>query len=424
MKSPLALDGLSYAAFSNRFDDGDRPAGVAADDPLLEMKLAGSRSLGDLITRLSSENPVTCLIYTILLPWAAEVARLFHLPSVFLSIQSATTFAIYSKFFNSQDGFYRSSDYTEHVESITLHDDLPPFESHDLPLFLLPNSPHFTVTPTFREHIKILEDDPKACVLLNTFHVLEERSIGAIGSMKLIPVGPLIPSAYVNGSESSSDRDFGCDMFDRSGDYLQWLDSKPKSSVVYVSFGSMVVLKEGEVEEIFNVLVETNWPFLLVIRLTAESNDKDIAGSIANKMMNYLDGQEQGLIVPWCSQVEVLSHPAVGCFVTHGGWNSTLESLAMGVPMVMCPHFSDQLTNAKMVDQVWKNGIRVMAGGGGSGLVEREEIRRCVEVVMGDGRKGEEIRRNALKWKGLAMEALMEGGPSRTNLMNFMDSFA
>ncbi|PKI44617.1 hypothetical protein CRG98_034972 [Punica granatum] len=91
-------------------------------------------------------------------------------------------------------------------------------------------------------------------------------------------------------------------------------------------------------------------------------------------MKGYLDGQEQGLIVPWCSQVEVLNHPTVGCFVTHCGWNSTLESLAMCVPIVACPHFSDQLTNAKMVDVVWKNGIMVRARDGG-GLVERKEIR-------------------------------------------------
>ncbi|OWM66995.1 hypothetical protein CDL15_Pgr000447 [Punica granatum] len=180
----------------------------------------------------------------------------------------------------------------------------------------------------------------------------------------------------------------------------------------------MVVLNEDQIGEIFQGLLETNRPFLLVIR----PND-NAEGIIANKMKGYLDGQEQGLIVPWCSQVEVLNHPTVGCFVTHCGWNSTLESLAMCVPIVACPHFSDQLTNAKMVDVVWKNGIMVRARDGG-GLVERKEIRRCVEVVMGDGERGEEIRRNALKWKGLAMEAVKEeGGPSHHDLRVFMDRF-
>ncbi|PKI44619.1 hypothetical protein CRG98_034974 [Punica granatum] len=299
MKSRISLDGLSYASFSDRFDDGDRPAeGKAGDSPMLEMRLAGSRSLGDLITSLLSDGPITCLIYTVLLPWAAEVARRFHIPSVFLSIQSATTFAIYRRFFDSRNGLCSNGDYSQSIESIMLHDQLPPFESHDLPSFLLPDNPHSAVIPTFHEHIQILEDDPNACVLLNSFHALEEHTIDAADDISLIPIGPLLPSAYIEGT-------------------------------------------------------------------------------IANKMKGYLDGQEQGLIVPWCSQVEVLNHPAVGCFVTHCGWNSTLESLAMCVPIVACPHFSDQLTNAKMVDEVWKNGIRVRARDGG-GLVEREEIRRPV----------------------------------------------
>ncbi|XP_031396978.1 UDP-glycosyltransferase 75C1-like [Punica granatum] len=420
MKSRISLDGLSYASFSDRFDDGDRPAeGKAGDSPMLEMRLAGSRSLGDLITSLLSDGPITCLIYTVLLPWAAEVARRFHIPSVFLSIQSATTFAIYRRFFDSRNGLCSNGDYSQSIESIMLHDQLPPFESHDLPSFLLPDNPHSAVIPTFHEHIQILEDDPNACVLLNSFHALEEHTIDAADDISLIPIGPLLPSAYIEGTKSCTDVDFGCDLFNCSRrDYIQWLDAKSNSSVVYASFGSMVVLNEDQIGEIFQGLLETNRPFLLVIR----PND-NAEGTIANKMKGYLDGQEQGLIVPWCSQVEVLNHPAVGCFVTHCGWNSTLESLAMCVPIVACPHFSDQLTNAKMVDEVWKNGIRVRARDGG-GLVEREEIRRCVEVVMGDGERGEEIRRNALKWKGLAMEAVKEeGGPSHHNLRVFMDRF-
>ncbi|CAI0628194.1 unnamed protein product [Linum tenue] len=134
---------------------------------------------------------------------------------------------------------------------------------------------------------------------------------------------------------------------------MTWLDSRATSSVVYVSFGTMI----------------------------------------------------------WCSQVDVLSHPAVGCFLTHCGWNSTLESMCLGVPMVGFPQFSDQQTNAKLVEDVWRTGVRV-------------EIRRCLELVMGEGEVGEEVRRNAKKWKELARSAAGEGGTSHVNLKGFVDEIA
>ncbi|CBI39387.3 unnamed protein product, partial [Vitis vinifera] len=125
------------------------------------------------------------------------------------------------------------------------------------------------------------------------------------------------------------------------------------------------------------------------------------------------------MIVPWCSQVEVLSNPSLGCFVTHCGWNSTLESLASGVPVVAFPQWTDQSTNAKLAEDVWKTGVRVTVNQ--EGIVESDEIKRCLELVMGDGEEAKEMRRNAKKWKGLAREAVMEGGSSDKNLKNFMD---
>ncbi|CAN1323532.1 Phloretin 4'-O-glucosyltransferase [Linum perenne] len=110
----------------------------------------------------------------------------------------------------------------------------------------------------------------------------------------------------------------------------------------------------------------------------------------------------------WCSQVEVLSHEAVGCFVSHCGWNSTLESICLGVPVVGFPQFSDQPTNAKLLEDVWRTGVRV-------------EIRRCLELVMGEGEVREQVRRNACKWKQLARDAVREGGSSHNNLKAFVD---
>ncbi|KAL6970944.1 crocetin glucosyltransferase [Sarracenia purpurea var. burkii] len=129
--------------------------------------------------------------------------------------------------------------------------------------------------------------------------------------------------------------------------------------------------------------------------------------------------KEQGMIVPWCSQVEVLSHPSLGCFVTHCGWNSTLEGIASGVPMVAIPQWSDQATNAKFIQDVWKIGVTVAMDE--EGVARGKEITKCLEMVMSGKDKAKEMKRNAEKWKGLAKAAAEEGGSSDVNLKAFLN---
>ncbi|KAL0287778.1 UNVERIFIED_CONTAM: UDP-glycosyltransferase 74E2 [Sesamum angustifolium] len=124
-----------------------------------------------------------------------------------------------------------------------------------------------------------------------------------------------------------------------------------------------------------------------------------------------------GLIVSWCPQLDVLAHEAVCCFVTHCGWNSTLEALSLGVPMVAMPQWSDQTTNSKFVIDVWKMGVRAKSGD--NGVVSRETIAGCIKDVM-EGERGEEIKKNAGKWKELAREAVDEGGSSDKNIQDFV----
>ncbi|KAL7219788.1 hypothetical protein ACSBR2_012782 [Camellia fascicularis] len=380
------VPGLAYASFSDGFDDGDQPT-IDQTRVMSEFKRVGSQTLTHLLTTLShGGSPVTFIIYTILLPWAAAVARDMRVPSAFFSIQSATTFAIFHTYFNKPS------------ISIKLPG-LPLFSNDDVPSFLLPESPHSSVIPTIKEHIQTLEEDPNPLILVNTFDAFEQDSIRAIDNMNVIAIGPLIQSK----------NSIKIDLFERSGeDYIQWLDSKPDCSVVYVSFGSMVVLEKPQIDEILKGLVQSCRPFLWVIR--SEELKKNIVAEL---------GTGNGLIVSWCSQLEVLGHPSIGCFVTHCGWNSTVESVVAGVAMVGCPVLSDQMTNAKMVEEVWGVGLRAVVNE--EKVVERGEIERCLDVVMGGGERGEEIRRNVVKWKGLALEAIKEGGSSHNNFKQFLE---
>jgi anthocyanidin 3-O-glucoside 5-O-glucosyltransferase len=267
-----------------------------------------------------------------------------------------------------------------------------------------------------QEQLEQLSQETNPKVLVNSFDALELGAMNATEKFNLIGIGPLIPSAFLDGKDPL-DKSFGGDLFQGSEDYTEWLNSKPKSSVVYVSFGSILVLSNRQMEEISRGLVQSGLPFLWVIRdeqnKKKEKEEDDQLSACREAIL-----EKQGMVVPWCCQVEVLSHPSIGCFVTHCGWNSTLESLVSGVPVVAFPHWTDQGTNAKLIEDVWKTGVRVVANE--EGIVEGDEIKRSLDLVMADGKTGD-FRKNAKKWKDLAMDAVKDGGSSDKNLKAFVD---
>ena len=282
-----------------------------------------------------------------------------------------------------------------------------------MPTFLMPLSSNFcsVFVPLFEEQFRELDVEVNPTrVLVNTFEALKEEALRAVDKLNLISIGPLIPSAYLDGKDPN-DTSFGCDVFHPSNGYIEWLDSKPDLSVVYVSFGSVCVLSKRQMEEIARALLGCGRPYLWVIRENKKQREEGCIEEL----------ELRGKIVKWCSQVEVLSHASLGCFVTHCGWNSTIESLVLGVPVVAIPQGSEQRTNAKLIEDVWKTGIRVDHEVNEEGIVQAEEIRRCLDVVMGNGEKGNELRSNAKKWKCLGREAAKEGGSSENNLRAFLD---
>jgi len=227
----------------------------------------------------------------------------------------------------------------------------------------------------------------------------------------VLNIGPTVPSMYLD-KRLSEDKNYGFSLFNaKVAECMEWLNSKEPNSVVYLSFGSLVILKEDQMLELAAGLKQSGRFFLWVVRETE-----------THKLpRNYVEEiGEKGLIVSWSPQLDVLAHKSIGCFLTHCGWNSTLEGLSLGVPMIGMPHWTDQPTNAKFMQDVWKVGVRVKAEG--DGFVRREEIMRSVEEVM-EGEKGKEIRKNAEKWKVLAQEAVSEGGSSDKSINEFVSMF-
>lgn len=292
-----SIDGLFYASISDGNDDGT--AKMDFSDYMKQLKRVGSENLKKLIDRYAGDgHPVTCLVYTFIWPWVAEVAREINLPSAFLVIQSATAFAIYHHLFSiNNNGVYSSTNEINLSFPIKLPE-LPLLFRDDIPSFLLQNDPYSSfMIPVMREHIQNLEHDTNPRVLINTFNKLEEKSLKIIDKIGIYSIGPLIPSAFLDGIELE-DKSFGCDLFEKSETYCQWLDSKLEGSVVYVAFGSIATVKEEQKEEVLQGLLESEMPFLWVIRSSKEDDKKK------NDEIYGLNGK--GMIVPWCSQMEVM----------------------------------------------------------------------------------------------------------------------
>ena len=130
--------------------------------------------------------------------------------------------------------------------------------------------------------------------------------------------------------------------------------------------------------------------------------------------------EEQGMIVEWCPQERVLAHPAVGCFLSHCGWNSTVEALSSGVPIVCLPQWGDQVTNALYLVDVFKTGVRLGRGEADEKIVSREVVaEKLLEAVVGE--KAVELRENARRWKKEAEATVAHGGSSDRNFGEFVD---
>ncbi|XP_060668845.1 flavonol 7-O-beta-glucosyltransferase UGT74F1-like [Ziziphus jujuba] len=225
-----------------------------------------------------------------------------------------------------------------------------------------------------------------------------------------LTIGPTIPSAYLNNKHmrvkfKDDDKDYGFNLFESeaSGVCKEWLNKKPVGSVVYVSFGSMANLSVKQIEELSMGLKASNMYFLWVIRPFEQEKLRDKFG----------EDDDKGLLVKWCPQLEVLANEAVGCFFTHCGWNSAMEGLSLGVPMVAMPQWTNQTTNAKIVEGVWKVGVRVRVDE--NGIVGRHEISGCIRQVM-KGERAKEIKYNANKWRNIAIRAIRDGSSSDNNM--------
>ncbi|CAK7348752.1 unnamed protein product [Dovyalis caffra] len=250
-------------------------------------------------------------------------------------------------------------------------------------------------------------------ILLNSFVELEPGTIKALQDQELgklppiYPVGPIIQAGTISGANGPQ-----C---------LRWLDDQPNRSVLYVSFGSGGTLSFEQLNELAMGLEMSEQKFLWVVRSPDKSTTASYfsAGSNANPFTflpnGFLDRTEgQGLLVPsWAPQIQVLGHVSTGGFLTHCGWNSTLESLVHEVPLIAWPLYAEQKTNAVLLNEGLKVALRPDVDE--NGLVGREEIARVVKCLM-QGGEGLAMRNRMKRLKEAAAKAVSDDGSSTKSL--------
>ncbi|KAL4369092.1 hypothetical protein GQ457_05G004330 [Hibiscus cannabinus] len=394
---------FDHHTISDGFDQGGFNQAADAETYLSTFRSVGSKSLAALIMKLGETgHPVDALVYDSLMPWALDVAKQFGVPSGAFFTQSC---AVNSVYYHVWKGHLQLP-----LRRTRVHlPALPPLRVSELPSFVALHG----LYPAWLDVLvnQFSNVDEADWVFFSHFYELETEVMDWMSKLwNVMTVGPTVPSAYLD-KRLHNNKDYGMNLFDpNAGACLNWLSGKPKGSVVYVSFGSIASLATEQMEEIGWALKQRNGHFLWVVRETEKPKLPD----------NYVqETSNKGLVVTWCPQLEVLSHESIGCFLTHCGFNSVLEALSLGVPMLAMPQWTDQATNAKYIEDVWRVGIKVRHDK--KGIVKRETIEHGIkELLMEVGEKGKEIRKNSIKWKNLASKAVDAGGNSDKNIDEFI----
>ncbi|XP_022875768.1 UDP-glycosyltransferase 85A8-like [Olea europaea var. sylvestris] len=190
---------------------------------------------------------------------------------------------------------------------------------------------------------------------------------------------------------------------------LEWLNPKKRNSVVYVNFGSITVLTPQQLVEFAWGLANSKKNFVWIIR------SDTVVGDSANLPSEFVEEtKERGLIASWCPQEQVLNHPSIGVFLTHCGWNSTIESMSCGVPMICWPFFADQFINCRFSCTEWGVGLEI------DNNVDRVEVEKIVRELI-DGKKGKKMKNKAVEWMKKAKGATEINGSSHLNFDKFVE---
>ncbi|CAL4961556.1 unnamed protein product [Urochloa decumbens] len=343
---------------------------------------------------------------------ALDVAAVLNLPVYFFYASGAGDLAVFLNIPSVRANMTMSLE--EFRESVLSLPGAPPFKASDLPEELLRDSE--AGKAILRRMFQRMPESNG--ILVNTFESLEPRAARALRDGLCVPdratppvycVGPLVNGGGEKGHEEC----------------LRWLDAQPDRSVVFLTFGSLGTFPKKQLEEIAVGLERSGQKFVWVVRSPRGSDqngneplpEPDLDALLPDGFLERTKGR--GLVLKsWAPQVDVLRHSATGAFVTHCGWNSTLEGIVAGLPLLCWPLYAEQRMNKVFIVEEMKLGVEMR--GYDEEVVTAEEVETKLRWVM-ESEDGRALREHVLVAKDRAAEAIKEGGSSYAAFVEFLE---
>ncbi|KAB2033911.1 hypothetical protein ES319_D04G048400v1 [Gossypium barbadense] len=351
----------------------------------------------------SEDNKISCVIADVNMGWALDIAAEFEIPGVAFWPASAMLLALLF----STDKLLDDQVIDKHgtpingENMIQLYPNTPAMHPNN---FLWVCLGDFTAQKTIFEFAMRNNKAVKNVewLICNTTFDLEPGALSLIP--EILPIGPLSATNQLGPLTGS--------FWPEDATCLKWLDQQPPGSVIYVAFGSFTVFDPIQFQELALGLELSNRPFLWVVRPdTTDGTPSDELYPIGFKAR--VAGR--GKMVGWAPQRAVLAHPSIACFISHCGWNSTVEGLSNGIPFLCWPYFADQFINETYICDIWKIGLSFNRDE--RGIITREEIKGKVEQLVDD----ERFKAKALQLKGSVMNSVSENGSSNRIFNNFIE---
>ncbi|RVW65443.1 7-deoxyloganetin glucosyltransferase [Vitis vinifera] len=416
-QGPNSLNGLPTFQFET-IPDGLPPSNVDATQDIPSLCASTKKNclapFRRLLAKLNDRGPpVTCIFSDAVMSFTLDAAQELGIPDLLLWTASACGFMAYVQYRSLIDkGFtpLKDESYLTNGYLDTVVDWIPGMKGirlKDLPSFIRTTDPDDIMLDFAMGE---LERARKAsAIIFNTFDALEQEVLDAIAPMypPIYTIGPLqlLPD-QIHDSELKL---IGSNLWKEEPECLKWLDSKEPNSVVYVNYGSITVMTPQQLIEFAWGLANSNQSFLWILRPDLVSGESAILPPEF-----VAETEDRGLLAGWCPQEQVLTHQAIGGFLTHNGWNSTIEGLCAGVPMICWPFFAEQQTNCRYCCTEWGVGMEIDSD------VKRDEVAKLVRELM-VGEKGKVMKKKTMEWKHRAEVATT--GPDGSSYLNLEKIF-
>uniref|UniRef100_A0A7N0RB47 Glycosyltransferase n=1 Tax=Kalanchoe fedtschenkoi TaxID=63787 RepID=A0A7N0RB47_KALFE len=366
------------------------------------------------LTSITQPAKIHAFVIDFFCPSALPIARQLNLDTFYFFTSGTAVLGMYLYFPTiHRMGFEKS--FRELTTTFLDFPGLPPIRASHVPQPLLDSE-----DPAYAYTIICCEQMAKASgIVVNTFEGFEPDAEKALADGAYLPdtatppvyyIGPLIADPNEQKSEERVDEE--------TGRVFSWLDQQKDQSVVFLCFGSRGVFSAAQLREMAAGLENSGVRFLWVVKNPERTmTDFDLEALFPAGFLSRTENR--GLVVKsWAPQVDILRHTAVGGFVTHCGWNSVLEAVAAGVPMVAWPLYAEQFVNRAVMVESMEMAIGIEEDE--NGFVSAGELEKKVKELMGS-EKGRALRERSLRMKEMSSAALADSGSSTAALMKLLE---